>query len=195
MDSIAATKEPRCAIYLRSACGGRRSSSSLKEQERNCRAAAGRFNWTVLEDYVCEEKGNSASHRRFGLESLIAEAKKSPKPFDQIVMTDIARLSRNFGEALKIIDDLARRGVGFYFADHKLDSKDPIFRRLSTVSATTENTFVERIQRSNLRNRKNLAVQGFQLASRCSDASTVRQIYDLFCTGKSVEEVVNILKF
>jgi len=194
MNNIAGTKETRCAIYLRSACGGRGSSSWLNEQERICRAAARQFNWMVLEDYVWKEKGKSGtSCRRFGLESLIAEAKKSPKPFDHVLMNDTSRLSRNFGEALKIINDLACHGVDFYFADQKLNSKDPIFRPLSAASAVMEETYVERLQKGNRRHRKGLAIQGIQSDTRCSEASTVRHIYGLFSAGKSVEEVVKIL--
>jgi hypothetical protein len=141
-------KGRRCAIYLRSASG---DLESFEEQERSCRAAARQLNWIVLDDYVRKERGKfGTSSRELGVKTLIAEAEKSPQPFDCVLVDDMSRLSRNVGEALELIKDLECHGVGFYFAKEKLSSNDPQFRNQYSMVAKVDESDVDRLRKSNL---------------------------------------------
>lgn len=70
----------RCAIYTRFSSDMQRPAS-LEDQERNCRTAAGKLGWTVLDDFVRGDRAASGTtlFGRDGLRSLIEAAKRQPR--------------------------------------------------------------------------------------------------------------------
>ena len=114
-DSKAKRNYP-CSIYTRSATGDK---ASLEGQEMRCRTAVQQAGWTIVDAYVrCDARasGNSFSKRE-GLESLIAAAKMTPRPFDHIVVDEPSRLTRDLRQAIELIDVLAQYKVKVYYVD------------------------------------------------------------------------------
>src|ERR1700741_1145330 len=85
----------RCAIYARYSCEEQRDTS-IEDQIRNCRAAAERNSWVVVEDYIRfdEAMTGRTTAGREGLADLIRLPKVLPKPFDCILIDDTSRLGR-----------------------------------------------------------------------------------------------------
>jgi site-specific DNA recombinase len=103
----------RCAIYARYSSDLQRESS-VEDQIRKCRAFADPRGWTVLDTYVRSdhELSGAALAGRSGLESLVADVKRRPQPFDRILIDDTSRLARNVADALKMVETLRFHGVG-----------------------------------------------------------------------------------
>jgi DNA invertase Pin-like site-specific DNA recombinase len=78
----------RCAIYARYSSDLQRESS-IDDQIRKCRKYAGLKGWSVLEGYIRSDNAVSgaALAPRTALNSLIADAKRKPRPFDRLWWT------------------------------------------------------------------------------------------------------------
>ena len=119
----------RCAIYARYSCEEQRDTS-IEDQIRNCRAAAERNSWVVVEDYIRfdEAMTGRTTAGREGLADLIRLAKLRPKCFDCILIDDTSRLGRYLPDVLRECDRLMHYDVFLYFVSDRLDSRDPSFR-------------------------------------------------------------------
>src|SRR5579872_5971416 len=122
---------PKCASYQRFSCDVQKETS-IGDQERNCYDAAKQKNWHFLQDFARNDKGISGAAlvTRDGLNSLIAEAKKRPRPFDCVLIDDTSRLGRNLSDVLRVSDIFRYNNVFLYFVTQRLDSRDAQYRKL-----------------------------------------------------------------
>lgn len=121
----------RAAIYARYSSDMQRPTS-IEDQNRNCIKFAEASGFAVLNDYMKSDSAQSgaALALRPGLNCLIPEAKKTPRPFDVVLIDDTSRLGRCLSDVLRVSDILKHHGVFLYFVSQKLDSRDPNFRQL-----------------------------------------------------------------
>ena len=114
----------RCAIYAWSAT---LDTYQLKMQVASCRSFITNSGWVVVEDAAVTDggtKSHSASHR-LGLKKLTAAAKEAPRPFDCIVIADLARLGRNGKDMVATVQALASHGVSVYAVAERIDTAEP----------------------------------------------------------------------
>ena len=158
----------RCAIYRRYSSDMQRPAS-LEDQERNCRDAAHKRGWIVLDDYVRSDRAISGTtmHGRDGLNSLLVDVKKKPRPFDYILIDDTSRLGRNLGEVRQIIDRLNYAGVDVYFVSYNLDSRDPSFSLTHSVYGILDGQFCRGLAEKVHRGQKGRVLNGLSSGSRC----------------------------
>jgi DNA invertase Pin-like site-specific DNA recombinase len=106
-------------------------ATSIEGQVRQCQRTADLKGWAVLRDLIRSDSEASGAtlHQREGLTSVIAEAKKVPRPFDCIVIDDTSRLGRNLTDVLRVSDILKHHSVFLYFVSQQLDSRDRSFRQ------------------------------------------------------------------
>lgn len=80
----------RAAIYARYSSDLQRPTS-IEDQVRQCERAAEQNGWTVLPEFVRSdaELSGATLDLRDGLTSLINDAKKTPRPFDCLLVDDI----------------------------------------------------------------------------------------------------------
>jgi DNA invertase Pin-like site-specific DNA recombinase len=118
----------RCAIYARYS-SDKQKQASIEDQVRNCRAAAARNGWEIVEEalFYDEEKSGTTLFNRPGFEQLMIWAKSKPKRFEYILFDEASRLSCNTADALKTVEILNHHRVYVYFVEDKLDSKLPWF--------------------------------------------------------------------
>src|ERR1700732_165252 len=121
----------RVAIYTRYS-SELQLESSTTDQVRQCRAAAQRNGWTVMDQYVRsdEEVSGQLLADRHGLEDLMKLAQQKPRPFDGIVFDDTSRFGRGLSNALRLSEELEYAKVFLYFVNRQLDSRNPNFRTL-----------------------------------------------------------------
>jgi site-specific DNA recombinase len=133
----------RCAIYTRYSSDLQRESSA-EDQIRKCRSLADLKGWTVLDAYVRgdQEISGAALAGRFALESLIADAKQRPRPFDRILIDDTSRLARNVADALNMVEVLKFRNVGVTFVSQGIDTLDKMARQLVTINGMMDEQFL-----------------------------------------------------
>lgn len=120
----------RVAIYARYSSDLQRPSS-IEDQVRECKEAASRKGWTVLDQFVrFDEAATGQLAGREGLDELIKLAQQLPHPFDGIVIDDTSRFGRDLSSTLPMSDGLKYAKVFLYFVNRQLDSRDPNFRTL-----------------------------------------------------------------
>jgi DNA invertase Pin-like site-specific DNA recombinase len=119
----------RVAIYARSSSDLQRLASP-EDQIRECRDAAKRKGWIVVDEYVVVDQAKTGQVLlgRDELEHLIELAQEKACPFDGIMMDDTSRFGRNLSDTLPITDMLKYAGVFLYFVSDQLDSRDRNFR-------------------------------------------------------------------
>src|ERR1044072_4990171 len=125
----------RCAIYARYSSDLQRESSA-EDQIRKCRMFGDQRGWSVIDAYIRidEELSGAALVGRAALESLIADSKRRPRPFDRILIDDTSRLARNVADALKMVETLMFYGVGVTFVSQGIDTLDTSARQLVTIN-------------------------------------------------------------
>jgi site-specific DNA recombinase len=126
----------RCAIYKRFPSDIQRRAS-LEDQERNCRDAADQKGWTVVDEYVREDEalsGRALFHRE-GLQSLLREAERRPRPFDALLVEDTSVLGRDLTDVLKLAQLLEHLGIRLFLVSQSLDLFDVNFLIMLIVSA------------------------------------------------------------
>ena len=106
--------------------------TSTEDQIRECRDAARKQGWVVLDNYIRSDEAKSGRSLlgRTGLDDLMALAQQKDCPFDGILLFDTSRLGRNLTDSLRLTDILKYAGVFLYFTTRELDSRDPSFRML-----------------------------------------------------------------
>jgi site-specific DNA recombinase len=121
----------RCAIYARYSSKGQHETS-IPDQIRECRRAAAKKGWTVLDEFIRfdKEKVGQSMVDRPGLQALLDLAESKPSPFDVIMADDTSRLGRSLSLTLPLSDRLAYSEVILYFVNQQLESTNPHFRDL-----------------------------------------------------------------
>jgi DNA invertase Pin-like site-specific DNA recombinase len=112
------------------------------------RAAADLAGWQFLDEHIYCDYGVSGSSlsRRAALWSLLANVHKRPRPFDYLIVDDVARLGRNLDDVLTVTEILKHQNVHVYFASMKLDSKDANFRMCLTIHRMFDEYYVNRLR-------------------------------------------------
>jgi len=125
----------RAAIYARYSSDLQRPTS-IEDQVRQCQRAADGKGWTVLSEYIRSdaELSGASLDKRDALKSLIADAEKSPRPFDCVLIDDTSRLGRYLPDTLKIGEIFMHYGVFLFFVSQQLDSREKSFRQLQIVN-------------------------------------------------------------
>lgn len=94
----------RAAIYARTATG------PVLDQVGACAELARRRGWIVKQEY-CDEAASGLDATRRALTELLVAAGQQPRPFDVVVVTDLARLSRRPEDVARTLEGLSRLGV------------------------------------------------------------------------------------
>jgi site-specific DNA recombinase len=121
----------RCAIYARFS-SDMQNRASIPDQIRECRDAATRYGWTVLDEYIRFDEATSGQSLdgREGLLELLELASQPDCPFDGILIDDTSRFGRNLSDTLPLTDKFSYRKIFLHFVTRRLDSRDPNFRSL-----------------------------------------------------------------
>lgn len=151
----------RCAIYARFS-SEMQNKASADDQIRECRDAAVRYGWAVLDEYIRKDEAVSGQSLvgRDGLLELLEIACQPNCPFDGILCDDTSRYGRNLSDTLPLTDKFGYRKVFLHFVNRQLDSRDPNFRSLFIKCGEEDENFsrglgekVHRSHRGRVRNR------------------------------------------
>jgi DNA invertase Pin-like site-specific DNA recombinase len=171
----AANGRIRCAIYARYS-SRKQNENTIEVQIRNCRAAAARKGWEVVEEAIFsdEEKSGTSLFNRPGFEQLMIWTKSKPKRFEYILFDDPSRMSRNTADALKIIEILNHHKVYALFVEDDLDSKSPWFDEVFPAIAQRHAKFSKTLGYKIKNARASLFEQGFNPGGDCYGYENVR---------------------
>jgi DNA invertase Pin-like site-specific DNA recombinase len=152
----------RVAIYARYSSDLQRPSS-IEDQIRQCRDAAARNGWVVVDEYIRSDAAVSGRSLvgRGGLEDLVSLAETSPRPFDGILIDDTSRFGRNLSDTLPLSDILENASVFLYFANCSLDSRDPNFRLLFIAYGQQDEQYSRRLGEKVHSGQRGQVLQGF----------------------------------
>jgi len=160
--------KPRCAVYARYSSEAQRKTS-IEDQIRNCRAAAERNGWVVLDQYIrsdSELTGRTLVGRE-GLADLISLAKAKPRPFDLILVDDTSRFGRYLPDVLRECDRLAHYGVSLYFVSDRLDSRDEAFRFAYIIKGIGDEEYVRGLSQKVHRGQEGCILRGYTAGGTC----------------------------
>ena len=158
----------RCAIYARYSSDLQRPTS-IEDQIRQCRAAADRNGWTVIDDLIRSDAGISGQSLtdREGLHDLLRMAKTRPRPFDAILIDDTSRFGRYLPDVLRQADILDSYGVFIYFVAQRIDSRDPSSRTLVTIYGMMDEQYVTGLRDKIHRGQHGRILNGYIPAGKC----------------------------
>jgi site-specific DNA recombinase len=213
----------RCAIYARCASAKQGvESCEVDAQIRQCRKYAGEKGWTVVEECVRADVGGSGASLagREALGSLLSAVQQSPRPFDCVLATDLARFGRSLGDVLRLCDVLQSHGVFMHFAGEGLDLRDPAFRLITVMHALMDEQYLSALRSKIHRGQEGRVLQGRQAGGICygyrsapclgtgshdcnpignrleivsREADIVRQIFQMYASGKTVGAIARKL--
>ncbi|MFZ0301882.1 MAG: recombinase family protein [Terracidiphilus sp.] len=217
------TQSSRYAVYVRFATNSARESS-ITEQVNTCIAAAANINpaLTLADNCVLTDAGVSGTsvEGRPGLSALIEAAAQQPRPFDYVLMTDTARLSRSIGDALRITGILMNCGVALHFVSESLCSTDENFQGIFCLFGAMDHQFNRTLSDMVRRGMEKRADSGFSTGGRCfgytthldlagsstrmaevgmrkavveSEAAVIRRIYSEFASGVTAPKIARTL--
>jgi site-specific DNA recombinase len=158
----------RCAIYARYSSDLQRPSS-IDDQVRNCRKCAAEKGWTIAEAYVRSDAALSGEtvNLRDTLNSLVADVKRSPRPFDCLLIDDTSRFGRNLAEVLKLADIFGFYGVSLFFVTQQLDSRSPGFRMPLVFHGLMDEQYVVGIREKVHRGQEGRVLTGYNPGGKC----------------------------
>ena len=158
----------RCAIYARYS-SEKQHQSSIEDQIRNCREAAAKKGWVVVEEYIFwdSEKTGTTMHGRSGLQSLMAAAKTKPRPFDYIIVDDTSRFGRNKADSFKNLEILTFYGVHLFFVEDGLDSAEQWFENSYHDKAKADAQYSVSLGHKVRRGRRGRFLAGYNPGGTC----------------------------
>jgi site-specific DNA recombinase len=162
------TPTPRCAVYARYSSEVQRKTS-IEDQIRNCRVAAERNGWLILEEYIrsdSELTGRTLVGRQ-GLAELLKLATSKPRPFDLILIDDTSRFGRYLPDVLRESDRLAHYGVSLYFVSDRLDSRDEAFRFAYIIKGIGDEQYVRGLSEKVHRGQEGCIRRGYTAGGAC----------------------------
>ena len=160
--------KPRCAVYARYSSEAQRKTS-IEDQIRNCRVAAEKNGWVILEQYIrsdSELTGRTLVGRD-GLAELIRLATTKPRPFDLILVDDTSRFGRYLPDVLRECDRLAHYGVSLYFVSDRLDSRDEAFRFAYIIKGIGDEQYVRGLSQKVHRGQEGAIRRGYTAGGIC----------------------------
>jgi site-specific DNA recombinase len=158
----------RCAIYARYSSDNQRKSS-IEDQIRNCREAADRKGWVVLDDFIFsdDEKTGTTLHGRTGFKKVMDLAKTQPKPFEYILVDDTSRFGRNKADAFRNVEILDFHKVHLYFVEDGLDSSESWFEQAFHNNAQRDQQFSKSLSHKVKRGRVGRFIAGYNPGGGC----------------------------
>jgi len=158
----------RCAIYARYSSENQHESS-IADQIRNCREAADKKGWVVLDDYIFsdKEKTGTTIHGRTGLKTILDFAKAKPKPFEYIIVYDTSRFGRNKADSFKNVEILDFNKVYLYFVKGGLDSSQSWFEEAFHNNAQRDAQYSKSLGHDVRRGRLGRFINGYNPGGDC----------------------------
>jgi site-specific DNA recombinase len=123
----------------------------------------------VLQQFIRSDSEVSGAtlNQRNGLNSLIEDAKRLPRPFDCLLIDDTSRLGRNLTDVLKVSDILKHYGVFLYFVSQQFDSRDRSFRQLLIMNGMVDEQFLVGLAEKVHRGQEGRILKGQVAGGRC----------------------------
>lgn len=158
----------RCAVYSRYSSDNQRKAS-IEDQIRECKEAAARKGWAVLDDFIFSdgEKSGTTLVGRVGLQTVMDWAKAKPKPFEYILVADTSRFGRNKADSFKNVDILNFHEVYLYFVEDGLDSSESWFNQAFHQNAQRDEEQSKSIGRKIKRGRLGRFLAGYNPGGGC----------------------------
>jgi len=163
------------AVYARFSTD-RQDARSIDDQIRRCQRYAEQHGYTIVATY--KDEAVSGSHLdRADLQRLLADARRTKvPPFSAIVVDDTSRLSRDMGNAWRLIfEDLAGVNVAVIDASTGRSSQDPDAWMSFGMSALLNHGFLQMVKHETHRGMEGRALKGFATGGRTYGFDSVKE--------------------
>ena len=122
-------------LILVTNCYARVSASHQNPENQliELRAAAERYGWTIIKEYVDHGiSGKKGRDKRPQFDAMMKSAMK--KEADLVMFWGIDRASRNLSHLVEMMNDLHAKDVGMYFHQQNIDSTTPSGRAMLSMA-------------------------------------------------------------
>ena len=141
----------RAAAYARYSSDLQRATS-IEDQLRVAREYAEQRHWIVNESHIFTDAGVSGSsiEGRPGLQALLADAARQPRPFDVLLVDDSSRVARDIADAIRVLQNLKFYGIRVIYISQAIDSANEQAETLVAVHGLVDGLYL-REARSKIR--------------------------------------------
>jgi site-specific DNA recombinase len=158
----------RCAMYLRFSSDLQRDAS-IEDQERGCRELSDQQGWLIAEDSVFADRALSGASvvGRDRFQVLMEVAKRKDKPFNCVLIYDTSRFSRDLPDLLRNIDILKYHGVDVVSVAERIDSAQPMGRRMFTLQGMDAEQYLDGLRDKVRRGQEGRVLKGLNPGGKC----------------------------
>jgi site-specific DNA recombinase len=164
-------------------------------------------NWQYIKGYIDEGITGTSSNKRNSFNKMIDDSKN--KKFDLIITKEVSRFARNTLDSLFYTRELLKAGVGVYFQNDNINTLMPDSELRLTIMASMaqeeSRKISDRVKWGHQRSIKNGRVLGNnkiwgynkndgKLTINKQEAKMIEEIFILYCEGKGLRTIANILK-
>ncbi len=222
-ENLQAKDSKRCAIYARYSSDLQRPSS-IEDQVRKCTQECQRHKgWTITEEWVVadQEVSGRSLVGRDALTSLKEAVKKTPRPFDCVLIDDTSRLGRNLADVLKLAEVFEHYEVSLQFVSPPLNSSDPNFRQLLIFKGMMDEQYSVGLGYRVRRGHEGRVLKGYNAGAVCygyrnvdevdpngkgdgvigaqlqiieEQGETVRRIFTMYANGFSLDRIARVFR-
>ena len=209
----------RCAAYARYS-SDQQSPASIEDQLRRCREHATTQGWDVLPEHIyTDEELSGSGADRPGWIRLRAAIKRTPRPFDILLVDDTSRLSRNLGENSSFADEAKFLGLRVVAISQGIDTDNKQAKVLMAFHGIADEMYIEELSSKTHRGLEGRALKGLSTGGRTygydnvpepdvigadgvparrkrinkEEATVLRRIFEMYAEGKSYSVIAKTL--
>jgi DNA invertase Pin-like site-specific DNA recombinase len=145
----------------------KQNSLTIDQQIRKCREYADRHGLVVLDQHIyADEAICGDTDNRAGLQRLLAEAQRKPKPFDVILVDDTSRLSRKLADSMRIFEQLQFARIRVVFVAQGIDTDSEQAEILIATHGIVDSLYLKDLAKRTFRGVEQRALDGFHTGGR-----------------------------
>jgi site-specific DNA recombinase len=167
--SVTVTEVP----LMRAACYARYSSdlqreTSIDDQLAVAKRFAGERGWKVLTDHIYTDAAVSGAsiNGRAGVQRLLADAARQPKPFDVLLVDDSSRVARDIADAIRVMQQLKFLGIRVIYISQGIDSESEQADALVAVHGLIDSLYLKELAKKVKRGLAGQMDRGFSTGAR-----------------------------
>src|SRR5687768_8347312 len=157
----------RVAVYARYSSDLQRETS-IQDQLTVARRHAEEHGWTVLPQHIYTDSAISGSslNGRAGVQRLLSDAARKPRPFDVLLVDDSSRISRDIADAIRVMQQLKFLGVRVIYISQGIDSDSEQADALVTVHGLIDSMYLKELAKKVKRGLAGQLDRGFSTGAR-----------------------------
>jgi site-specific DNA recombinase len=157
----------RVALYARYSSDLQRETS-IDDQLAIAKRYAKEHGWRVLDNHIYTDAAVSGAsiQGRAGVQRLLSDAARQPKPFDVLLVDDSSRIARDTADAIRVMQTLKFLGIRVIYISQGIDSDSDQADALVTVHGLIDSLYLKELGKKTKRGLAGQMDRGFSTGGR-----------------------------